>query len=64
MVVDGVIDGIARDPREAAARHLAGVDDIQVIVVSSDPEVLQSLANVGASLVRWPERSEPERQDN
>jgi hypothetical protein len=64
VVIDGVIDEIAREPREAAVRTLAGIDDIQVIVVSDDAEVLQCLANARAVLVRWPERSEsPEGQD-
>jgi hypothetical protein len=64
MVVDGVIDEIARDAREAAVRTLAGADDIQVIVVSDDAEVLQCLAGAGAVLVRWPERLQSERQDH
>jgi hypothetical protein len=65
VVFDGVVDDIAREPREAAAQHLAGADDIQVIVVSADPEVLQSLAYAGASLVRWPEQpDQPRRLDN
>jgi hypothetical protein len=61
MVVDGVLDEIARDAREAAVRTLAGADDVQVIVVSDDAEVLQSLANAGSALVRWPERPGPEQ---
>jgi hypothetical protein len=61
IVVDGVIDEIGRDAREAAVRTLAGADDVQVIVVSDDAEVLQSLANAGSALVRWPERPQPER---
>ena len=56
MVIDGVIDEIAPESRDAAVRHLAAADDIQIIVVSDDPELLQSLAYAGASLVRWPER--------
>jgi hypothetical protein len=64
MVVDGVIDEIARDAREVAVRLFAGADDIQVIVVSDDAEVLQSLANAGSALVRWPERSPSESQEN
>jgi hypothetical protein len=63
MVIDGVIDEIAREPREVAVRMFAGADDIQVIVVSDDAEVLQSLANAGSALVRWPERSHSERQE-
>jgi hypothetical protein len=55
MVIDGVLDEIAPESREAAVRYLAGADDVQIIVVSDDPEVLQSLAYAGASLVRWPE---------
>jgi hypothetical protein len=58
LVFDGVIDEIAPDARTAAVRKLAGAHDVQVIVVSDDAEVLQSLANAGAALVRWPERIE------
>jgi len=63
LVVDGAIDEIARDAREAAVRLLSRADDIQVIVVSDDAEVLQCLANAGSTLVRWPEQPQPERQD-
>jgi hypothetical protein len=59
MVIDGVLDGIGHDARERAIRQFAGADDIQIVVVSDDPEVLQGLAYAGAALVRWPE-SAPE----
>lgn len=55
VVFDGILDGIARDSRERAIELFAGADDIQIVVVSDDPEVLQSLAYAGAALVRWPE---------
>jgi len=60
LVIDGVLDGIARDAREGAIQRFAGADDIQIIVVSDDPEVLQGLACAGAALVRWPELASPE----
>jgi len=55
LVIDGVLDGIGREARDRMVQQLAGVDDVQIVVVSEDPEVLQALAYAGASLVRWPE---------
>ena len=60
LVIDGVLDGIGHDARERAIRQFAAADDIQIVVVSEDPEVLQALAYAGASLVRWPETASPE----
>jgi hypothetical protein len=60
LVIDGVLDGIGRDVRDRMIQQLVGVDDIQIVVVSEDPEVLQALAYAGASLVRWPESASPE----
>ena len=60
LVIDGVLDGIERDVRDRAIQQFAGADDIQIIVVSDDPEVLQGLAYAGAALVRWPEMASPE----
>jgi hypothetical protein len=55
-----VLDGIGHDAREGVIRQFADADDIQLIVVSDDPEVLQGLAYAGAALVRWPEPASPE----
>jgi len=55
LVIDGVLDGIGREARDRMVQQLVGVDDVQIVVVSEDPEVLQALAYAGASLVRWPE---------
>ena len=55
LVFDGALDGLPAATREAAVRILSDATDLQVIVVSDDPEVLQSIAYAGGSLVRWPE---------
>jgi hypothetical protein len=60
LVIDGVLDGIGREARERTIQQLAGADDIQIVVVSDDPEVLQAMAYAGAALVRWPESASPE----
>ena len=60
LVIDGVLDGTGRDARDRMIQELVGADDIQIVVVSEDPEVLQALAYLGASLVRWPESASPE----
>jgi hypothetical protein len=60
LVMDGVLDGIEHDVRERAIQQFAAVDDIQIVVVSDDPEVLQALAYAGAALVRWPESASPQ----
>jgi hypothetical protein len=60
LVIDGVLDGLERGARERAVEQLTGADDIQIVVVSDDPEVLQALAHAGAALVRWPEPASTE----
>jgi hypothetical protein len=55
LVIDGALDGLTSPAREAAVRLLAAAEDLQVIVVSDDPEVLQSVAYARGTLVRWPE---------
>ena len=56
LVLDGALDGLRAPAREAAIKVLAGADDLQTIVVSSDVEVMQSVAQAGGTLVRWPAR--------
>jgi hypothetical protein len=56
LVLDGALDGLGRPAREAAVQALAHAHDLQTIVVSDDVEVMQSLAQAGGTLVRWPVR--------
>jgi len=56
LVLDAALDGLGRAARDAAVSVLAHADDLQVIVVSDDVEVMQSLAQAGGTLVRWPAR--------
>ncbi|MGO9875024.1 MAG: hypothetical protein ACLPVY_14615 [Acidimicrobiia bacterium] len=62
LVLDGALDGLTPAAREAAVKALAGADDLQTIVVSDDVEVMQSLAQTGGTLVRWP-APDPSRRD-
>ncbi len=55
LVIDGVLDDLPADARETAVRLLAAADDVQAVVVTDDPEVMQSLAYAGAAITRWPE---------
>jgi hypothetical protein len=55
LVFDGALDGLAAAARDVSVRILAEANDLQAIVVSDDPEVLQSVAYAGGTLVRWPE---------
>ena len=54
LVLDGVIDGLAADVRDAAVLALASVDDAQVIVVTDDDTVTQRVGAAGGTIVRWP----------
>jgi len=54
LVLDGALDGLGRAAREAAVKALSHADDLQIIVVSDDVEVMQSVAQAGGTLVRWP----------
>jgi hypothetical protein len=54
LVLDGVLDGLAADARDAAVLALASVDDAQVIVVTADDAVMQRIAAAGGTIVRWP----------
>ena len=56
VILDGVLDGLAADARDPALRVLARAADVQTVVVTDDPEVMQHLAREGGTLVRWPER--------
>jgi hypothetical protein len=54
LVLDGVLDGLAADARDAAVLALSRVDDAQVIVVTADDAVTQRIAAAGGTIVRWP----------
>jgi hypothetical protein len=54
LVLDGVLDGLAADARDAAVLALASVDDAQVIVVTADDAVTQRVDAAGGTIVRWP----------
>ena len=54
LVLDGVLDGLAADTRDAAVLALARVDDAQVIVVTADDAVTQRVASAGGTIVHWP----------
>lgn len=67
LILDGVLDGLTADAREAAVAVFARATDVQTVVVTDDPEVMQSLSRKGGTLVRWPEplvtiSEEPERR--
>jgi len=57
LVLDGALDGLGRPAREAAVQVLSRALDLQTIVVSDDVEVMQTLAQAGGTLVRWPVRA-------
>ena len=57
LVLDGVFDGLGARAARRRCRLLAEADDVQTIVVTDDPEVMQSIAHAGGMLVRWPERA-------
>jgi hypothetical protein len=56
LVLDGVLDGLDDDVRDAALAVFARSTDVQTVVVTDDPEVMQSLSREGGTLVRWPDR--------
>jgi hypothetical protein len=59
LVLDGVLDGLAADVRDPAVVALADADDVQVIVVTDDPEVTNCVSEAGGTIVRWPEPETP-----
>ena len=61
LVLDGVLDGLAADARDAAALALARVDDVQVIVVTDEDTVTKRVAAAGGTIVRWPGPAEKRR---
>jgi hypothetical protein len=54
LVLDGVLDGLAADARDATVRALAEVEDIQVIVVTDEETVTRLVREAGGTIVQWP----------
>jgi hypothetical protein len=54
LVLDGVLDGLAADARDAAVLALARIDDAQVIVVTDDAGVTSRIREAGGTIVQWP----------
>jgi hypothetical protein len=63
LVLDGVVDGLAADAREAAVHALAAVDDIQVIVVTDEEIVTRLVREAGGAIVHWPATESRRRHD-
>ena len=61
LVLDGVLDRISPDTCDAAVGALAGAADLQAIVVSNEPQVMQRIRDAGGTIVHWPE-PETERE--
>jgi hypothetical protein len=61
LVFDGVLDRISPDTCDAAVGALADAADLQAIVVSNEPQVMQRIRDAGGTIVHWPE-AETERE--
>ena len=59
MVLDGVLDGVDGEVRDAAVLALADAGDVPVIVVTDDAEVTKRISDAGGTIVRWPEPEAP-----
>ena len=57
---DGVLDRLSADACDAGVQALARAADLQTIVVSNDPNVVQRIRNVGGGVVRWPTTGIPQ----
>jgi len=64
LVLDGVLDGLAADSRDAAIVALAEVDDIQVIVVTDEMTVSRRVDAAGGTVVEWPAADSERRRDH
>ena len=64
LVLDGVLDGLAGDSRDAGVVALAEVDDIQVIVVTDDLTVSRRVGAAGGTIVEWPSPESERRRDH
>ena len=55
IVLDGALDGLAPEARDAAVQVLGRNTDVQSIVVTADLEVMKSVTRAGGTIVLWPE---------
>jgi hypothetical protein len=62
LVLDGVLDGLAADARDAAVLALAKADDLQVIVVTDEETVTRRVRDAGGTIVHWPAPESPASQ--
>jgi hypothetical protein len=61
IVFDGVLDRVSPEACDAALAVLAGAADLQAIIVSNEPPVMQRIRDAGGTIVHWPD-PETERQ--
>jgi len=54
LVFDGVLDRLRPEACDAAIEVLLRADDLQAIVVSNDPLVVQRIHSAGGTIVQWP----------
>ncbi len=62
LVVDGAFDEMGAYASAAVANHLAAVDDVQVIVVTSDGEVADAFSSMGVTTGSWPDPARDDEQ--
>jgi hypothetical protein len=55
LVFDGIFDQLSAPVGSAIARHLSAVQDVQVILVTAQPHIVDSFAGVGAVTLQWPD---------
>ncbi len=55
LVLDGVLDRVSPATCDAAVGALVGAADLQAIVVSNEPQVMQRIRDAGGTIVYWPE---------
>jgi hypothetical protein len=55
LIFDGVLDEVSTAVGSAIARHLSTVPDVQVIVVTAQPHIVDSFAGAGAVTLQWPD---------
>jgi hypothetical protein len=56
LVLDAALDELEAASVDGAAKLLATAADVQVIVVTADPEMSGALADAGATTVPWPDQ--------
>lgn len=61
IVLDGALDGLEPGARRTAVRALAAPRDVQSIVVTEDPQVMNSVTEAGGTIVLWSDAITAER---